>query len=84
VAAVAATTPTLAEQALGRIRVEYAPLPIVLDVVESMQPDAPLLHDDLRTSGVEPPPERASNVALRFAIDLGDLEQGFAEADVVF
>jgi CO/xanthine dehydrogenase Mo-binding subunit len=83
VAAVAATTPTLAEEALGRIRVEYEPLPVVLDVLEAMEPDAPLLHDDLRTRGVEPAPERASNVALRFAIDRGDLEQGFAEADVV-
>jgi CO/xanthine dehydrogenase Mo-binding subunit len=83
VAAVAATTPTLAEAALALIRVEYEPLPTVFDVLEAMRDDAPLLHDDLYTRGVEPTPVRASNVALRFEIERGDLAAGFAEADVV-
>ncbi len=82
-AAVAATTPEIAEAALERIRVEYQPLPHVMDVVEAMGPDAPVLHDDLYTQGVEPKPERPSNIATRFEIARGDTSAGFAEADVV-
>lgn len=83
VAAVAATSLRLAEQAADLIEVQYELLPPVLDVVEAMEPDAPLLHDDLFTKGVEPRPEQPSNVASRFPLERGDLELGFAEADVV-
>jgi CO/xanthine dehydrogenase Mo-binding subunit len=83
VAAVAATTPEIAEAALERIRVEYEVLPHVLDVVEAMGPDAPLLHPDQYTANVTPKPTQPSNVALRMEIARGDLAKGFAEADVV-
>jgi len=39
-----------------------------------MRPDAPLLHDDLFTVGVDPKPDRPSNVAKRVEIVLGDIE----------
>src|SRR5690349_11850558 len=45
VAAVAAESVELAEQALGLIEVEYDELPAVFDPLEAMQPGAPLLHD---------------------------------------
>jgi CO/xanthine dehydrogenase Mo-binding subunit len=83
VAAVAATSPRIAEEALGLIDVEYEPLPHVLDVRQAMEPDAPVLHEDLITKGVDPAPEKPSNVALRMEIRKGDLEAGFAKADVV-
>ena len=83
VAAVAATSRAAAEEALDRIRVQYEVLPHVLDVLEAMRPDAPLLHDHLFTSGVDPKPDRPSNVASRVEFSLGDLEAGFAAADVV-
>ncbi len=83
VAAVAATSASIAKKALSLIKVDYEPLPHVLDVVEAMQPDAPLLHDDMYTMGVEPPPEKPSNVAKRVEFALGDLEAGFGKADVV-
>ena len=83
VAAVAATTISLAERALDLIDVTYEPLPHVLDVLEAMEPGAPLLHDTLRTRGVEPKPEQPSNVASRFVLERGDIEAGFAAADVV-
>ena len=82
-AAVAATTPEIAEAALERIDVQYEVLPHVMDVVEAMGPDAPLLHDDMYTQGLDPKPERPSNVATRFEIARGELSAGFAEADVV-
>ena len=83
VAAVAAATPEAAEAALELIEVEYEPLPWVLDVDEAMQPDAPVLHDFLRTAGDDSAPDAPTNVASRMTITLGDIDDGFAEADVV-
>ncbi|MBL4721966.1 MAG: xanthine dehydrogenase family protein molybdopterin-binding subunit [Alphaproteobacteria bacterium] len=83
VAAVAATTQKIAQDALALIEVEYEVLPHVIDVDEAMKPDAPILHDHIRTAGVEPKPEVASNVASRLEFKLGDLEAGFAAADVI-
>ncbi len=83
VAAVAATSATIAKRALKLIEVDYEPLPHVIDVEAAMRPDAPVLHDDMFTKGVEPKPETPSNVAKRVEVTRGDVEQGFAEADVV-
>src|SRR6187549_1156761 len=63
VAALAATSAQIAKQALKLIEVEYEVLPHVIDVVEAMKDDAPLLHDDLFTAGVEPSPSKPSNIA---------------------
>ena len=49
VAAVAATDPFIAEEAAGLVAVDYEPLPVVEDVLQAMQPDAPLVHEDLHT-----------------------------------
>ena len=83
VAAVAATSAAVARRALKLIDVRYEVLPHVIDVEEAMRPDAPLLHDDLFTVGVEPKPDKPSNVAKRVEIALGDIEAGFRSADVV-
>jgi CO/xanthine dehydrogenase Mo-binding subunit len=83
VAAVAATSTAIAKRALKLIDVTYEVLPHVIDVVEAMKPDAPLLHDDLFTAGVEPRPAKPSNVAKRVEIGQGDIEAGFAKADLV-
>ena len=83
VAAVAATSAAIARQALALIEVDYEPLPHVTDVDEAMAPDAPVLHDDMFTSGVEPRPDTPSNVAQRVEVSLGDTAEGFAEADMV-
>ena len=58
VAAVAATSAKIAKEALKLIEVEYEPLPVI-DVVEAMEGDAPLLHEDMFTAGVEPRPKPA-------------------------
>ena len=83
VAAVAATSARAANEALALIEVDYEVLPHVIDVEEAMRPDAPLLHDDLFTQGVEPAPEAPSNVAARMEFSIGDIEAGFARAEVV-
>ena len=83
VAAVAATTESVAQAALALIKVEYEVLPHVINVVEAMQPGAPLLHESQFTQGVKPRPERASNVAKRLEFGRGDVAAGFAAADVI-
>ena len=83
VAAVAAVGERAAKEALDLIEVEYEALPHVMDVEEAMAPDAPLLHEDMITAGVEPAPETPSNVAKVVEFGHGDVEAGFAEADMV-
>ena len=83
VAAVAATNTRIATEALDLIEVEYEELPFVIDVDDAMRDDAPILHDFIRTDGIEPTPDRASNVASRIAFTLGDSAAGFGDADVI-
>ena len=83
VAAVAAIDERVARQALKLIEVDYEVLPHVMDVDEALDPGAPVLHDTMFTIGVEPQPEKASNLAKRVEFVLGDVEAGFAGADVV-
>ena len=83
VAAVAATSNFIAKQALKLIKVEYEVLPHVIDVVDAMKPDAPILHEDQFTKGIEPASDKPSNIALRMQSVLGDVEEGFKQADVI-
>ena len=89
VAAVAAESLRAAEEALELIEVEYDPLPVVLGVLDAMEPDAPIIHDELRPSGAfadlahVKAPER-SNVCYHYKLRKGDVERAFAEADRVF
>ena len=83
VAAVAATSESVARAALALIKVEYEVLPHVIDVVEAMKPAAPLLHEDQYTQGVKPKPDRPSNVAKRLEFGHGDVAAGFKQAEVI-
>jgi CO/xanthine dehydrogenase Mo-binding subunit len=83
IAAVAARTPHIAEQALELIAVEYDVLPPVLDVLEAAQDDAPLLHPGLRTRSLAGTSTKPSNVASHFQHLHGDPAQGLAQADVI-
>lgn len=89
VAAVAATSAHIAEAALDLIEVDYEVLKPVLSIKDAMADDAPLLHDNLTThfkierfargddTGAQ------SNIASHIQHKLGDIEKGFAEADVI-
>jgi CO/xanthine dehydrogenase Mo-binding subunit len=83
VAAVAATSRTIADQALELIEVTYEELTPVMDALDAMKDDAPVLHDDLFTLGLPETPEKPSNIAMRMEMKKGDIDAGFAEADVV-
>jgi CO/xanthine dehydrogenase Mo-binding subunit len=82
-AAVAAINEAIANQALQLIEVDYEVLPHVMDVDEAIAPGAPVLHENMFTIGVEPRPAQPSNIAKRVEFALGDIEAGFAKADVV-
>ena len=82
VAAVAATSPAIARAALALIEVDYEVLPHVITVEEAIAPGAVVLHDDMFTDGVEPKPEKASNVPARFAMARGDVDAAMARAAV--
>lgn len=83
VAAVAAIDEKTAKAALKLIEVEYDILPHVVDVDTAMQADAPVLNDTVFTGGVDPVPDTPSNVANRSEFGHGDVDAGFASADVI-
>lgn len=83
VAAVAAKTQAVAEEAASKIKVQYELLTPVMDVNDAMADGAPLLHDDLFTGGLPETPTTPSNVANTMELKKGDVEAGFAEADAI-
>ena len=92
VAAVAATSSSVAEEALSLIDVQYEVLPPVLDAYEAMKDGAPILHERLltplnpsfRAGGYgEVEGSKGNNIANQFEFRVGDVEQGFEEADLV-
>ena len=93
VAGVAAMTAQIAEAALELIDVQYEVLPTVTDAREAMKPGATILHPRLvsmsnaalRPGGYRKEGEAGeeTNIANHFEFSLGDIEQGFKDADVV-
>ncbi len=87
VAAVAADNVHIAGEAAKLIDVEYEVLEPVLDVLEAMRPDAPILNDDVRSDSMNPSggpnADRPTNVARQIVFEKGDLRAGFSAADVV-
>jgi CO/xanthine dehydrogenase Mo-binding subunit len=90
VAAVAALTADAAEAALGLIEVDYEELPAVLDVQESLKPNATLVHASVKLpeSGfadlAELKPVEGTNLCTHFKLVRGNIEKGFAAADRIF
>ena len=83
VAAVAADTIHQAEEALKLIDVQYEELPPVMNVLEAMKGEAPVLNDDVRTDFGGELSDSPTNIAKQFLFEVGDVEQGFSEADVI-
>jgi CO/xanthine dehydrogenase Mo-binding subunit len=83
VAAVAATSEVIAKRALKLIKVDYELLPHVIDPLDAMKPDAPILHDYLRTKGDPDAPDKPTNVTEKMVTEIGDATAGFAAADVI-
>jgi CO/xanthine dehydrogenase Mo-binding subunit len=87
VAAVAAPTPDEADAAVALVEVDAEELSAVYDAVEAAAPGALLVHDVAVVGGAasyfDVRPQPGTNVCHRFSIRHGDVEAGFAEADVI-
>ena len=73
VAAVAATSAEIAEQALQLIDVDYEELPTIFDTESALRDGAPQLHEDAE-----------NNIAVNPSFVFGDVEAGFEDADHIF
>ncbi len=73
VAAVVARTEAEAAAAVKLIEVEYADLPVLTDAEEAMKPGAPRIHEHIGDS----------NVCVHYKIRKGNVDEGFAKADVI-
>ncbi len=83
VAAVAAVSQHIADEALKLIKVDYEPLPAVTWVLDAMRDDAPLLHEDVHTNSMGKKSAKPSNVATHIHFETGKVDEAFAKADVV-
>ena len=72
IAAVVATDPYIARDALDLIEVEYDELPVVVDLDKAIEPDSTVIYDEFD-----------DNVAFTMPLDAGDVDAAFAEADHV-
>jgi CO/xanthine dehydrogenase Mo-binding subunit/aerobic-type carbon monoxide dehydrogenase small subunit (CoxS/CutS family) len=72
IAIVAAESEAIAEEALKLIEVEYEPLPVISSTEEALAPGAPLIHEN-----------REGNILRYTKVRRGDVETGFAKADVI-
>ena len=83
VAGVAALTEEIATEAARLIEVEYEPLPVLSDFVAAMEPDAPLIHPDLASYGMDENIVASGNTMAYHTIVKGDADAAMAGADVV-
>ncbi len=86
VAAVAAETELIAEQACQEIRVEWEVMEPVLDPRQGITPDSPLVHPDLGNYGYMKGvffPKANTNIPHHQKVRKGDTEAGFKEADFI-
>jgi CO/xanthine dehydrogenase Mo-binding subunit len=73
VAVVVARSEAEAAAAVKLIEVEYEDLPVVTDPLEAMKPDAPRVHEEIGDS----------NICVHYKVRKGNVEEGFAKADVI-
>ncbi len=72
VAAVVAESRAIAEDGVSRVRVEWAPLPVVTDPETALDPSTPVIH-----------PELGDNLAFKLELNSGDTDAAFKSADAV-
>jgi putative selenate reductase molybdopterin-binding subunit len=80
VAAVVAESEAVAEDACRLVKVEYEILPAVFDPEDAMRPGTPVVHDKPTSSRIANPQR---NIVAELHGHVGNVEQGFAEADVL-
>jgi CO/xanthine dehydrogenase Mo-binding subunit len=89
IAVIAAESREIAEEALDLIEVDYQELPAVFDLLEAVQPSAPVLHAERNETNAGVHREEfnfqlGGNICSVFRAEDGDIKKGFAEADEIF
>ena len=84
VAAVAAIDAQTAQRALDLIELEVDELPAVFTFAQSIDANAPLIHEKFKEYTSKMPLNREGNICLHTKIKKGDIKRGFAESDEVF
>ncbi|MFX0113683.1 MAG: xanthine dehydrogenase family protein molybdopterin-binding subunit [Candidatus Hodarchaeota archaeon] len=85
VAAVAAESLEIAEEALRRIAVEYEILPAILDPEKAREPAAPVIHDELEAKAVVPVfYEPTKNHVAHTDFTFGNIEKELEKSDFIF
>jgi len=83
-AAVAAETEEIAEEAVNLIEVEYDETEPLLDPIAALKPDAKLIHPDVvGYKGLPKPLSQPTNDFIYVTWGKGDLETGFRQADLI-
>jgi putative selenate reductase molybdopterin-binding subunit len=80
VAAVAAESRAVAEEALRLIEVEYEVLPAILEIEQAMIDGAPVIHDEPDSKGIH---DAQHNLAGYILKEIGNVEDGFRESDLI-
>jgi CO/xanthine dehydrogenase Mo-binding subunit/aerobic-type carbon monoxide dehydrogenase small subunit (CoxS/CutS family) len=83
VAAVAAVDVETAQRALDLIELEIEELPGVFTFEQSVDPQAPLVHEKFKEYTSRIPLKREGNICFQTRIKKGDIDRGFSECDVV-
>jgi putative selenate reductase molybdopterin-binding subunit len=84
IAAVAAIDGDTAQRALDLIELEVDELPAVFDFAQSIEANAPLIHEKFREYTSKIPFSREGNICLHTKIKKGDIKRGFEESDEIF
>ncbi len=71
VAAVVADSREAAKRAADLIAVDYEPLPVVVDATKALEPDAPIVHEEL-----------SSNLVFTYPVKGGDIDKAFKDAEI--
>ncbi len=72
IALVVADSEDIAREAIRKIEVSYDDLPLIVDPIEAMEAESFTIH-----------PEKENNILSHFRIRKGNIEEGFADADVI-
>ena len=86
VAAVAADSADIAEEALSLIEVDYEELPAVSHALDAIRPDAPAVHEDPKSyenAFTHPAEPKIPNLCAYFNWKHGDIDAGLGEADLI-
>jgi CO/xanthine dehydrogenase Mo-binding subunit len=84
VAAVAAVSEKVANEAIRLIEIEYKDIKPVFSIESALLENAPILHPEVRSYKCTSPYIRYKNVCMDAKLTLGDITRGFTESDMIF